>query len=217
MSKVFQKTHDPIWHVLGVIIAVTALQAVTNSSFLPYNKYLLIGIELTLLLILIVITPSGYSKISRSRRTIMIGTIAVITVANIFSLVLLLDALFYGGASIQGRDLLLNGTVIYLTNILMFGLWYWELDGGGPDRRATNTPMQEDFAFPQNTYPHLSKSHWQPGFVDYLYLSGTNVTNFASADTLPLTKRAKMLMLAQSMTAVLTIVLVVAKAISIIG
>lgn len=216
MNKIFQKGHDPLWHILLVIISVMVLQYFTNSTLLPYNKYAIIAVEAVLLIIVTMVTPSGYKRVSRKRRTIMLTIIAVVTLANAFSLILLLDALFYGGTVVAGRDLLLNGMAIYLTNILMFALWYWEMDGGGPDRRATNTKSKNDFVFPQVIYPSIAKADWQPGFSDYLYLSSTNVTNFASADTQPLTHRAKYLMMSQAFISVITIALVIARAISII-
>lgn len=215
MASIIQRTRDPVWHVQIVVFTVIGLQLLTNSSLLPYNKYFLISLELALMVLVAIITPSSYHRISRSRRGLMITAIGIITIANAFSLLLLLDALFYGNGTISGRDLLLNGLAIYLTNMLMFALWYWEMDGGGPDRRATNTITKQDFAFTQMIHPHMFSAAWVPGFMDYLYLSATNVVNFAAADTVPLTHRAKLLMMTQSFVALITIVLVAARAISI--
>jgi hypothetical protein len=96
----------------------------------------------------------------------------------------------------------------------MFALWYWELDGNGPDRRTTGQ-VRRDFLFPQMIHEKFGPG-WLPGFADYMYLSTTNVTNFASADTQPLTHRAKLLMMIQSLVAVVTVVLVLARAINIL-
>jgi hypothetical protein len=217
MPSLVQRSRDPIWHVQIVVLIVIGLQLFTNSTLLPYNKYFLIALELALMIMVAIITPSGYKRISPSRRGLMITAIGIITIANAFSLLLLIEALFYGTGHISGRSLLLNGLNIYLTNILMFALWYWEIDGGGPDRRATNTITKQDFAFPQMIHPHMFSANWVPGFMDYLYLSVTNVANFAAADTLPLTHRAKLMMMTQSFVALVTVVLVAARAISIMN
>ncbi len=200
---------------LGVL-TVVALQILTDNSFLPFHKLWVIVFEIFLLICLIFVTAEGYQVLSRTRRNVAISLIGGISAINIFSLILLINALFVGHADIDGHSLLLNGFVIYTTNVLLFSLWYWELDGGGPDQRTT-AQRQRDFLFPQMTNPSHAPVNWLPGFADYLYLSTTNVTNFASADTVPLTHRAKILMMVQALVSVVTVVLVLARAISILG
>lgn len=97
----------------------------------------------------------------------------------------------------------------------MFALLYWEIDGGGPDRRVAEE-KERDFIFPQMIHPHISRRMWLPGFTDYLYLSTTNVTNFASADTVPVSHKAKLLMMIQALVSVVTVVLVATRAIGIL-
>lgn len=216
VRKVFRRTHDPIWHLQLGILAVIGLQLLTNDSFLPYNKFIIMGFELALLVVLGVLTSEGYSSVSRLRRTVAIVLIAIVTAINIFSLVFLIRALFMQDIShLAGEQLLINALTIYITNIFMFALWYWEMDGGGPDRRVARL-KKHDFLFPQMIHTRLADDTWQPGFVDYLYLSTTNVTNFASADTVPVSHRAKLLMMTQAIAALLTVVLVAARAIGIL-
>lgn len=216
MHKLFERNHDPIWHAQLALLSVVCLQFFTNSALLPFNKFAIIGLELFLIIILTFITPAGYGQVSKTRRALGIGLIGFITLINIVSLALLLSALFFGDKAVDGHDLLINGLVIYVTNIMMFALWYWEMDGGGPEKRATNTTSREDFLFPQMLHPLVFTKRWLPGFVDYLYLSATNVTNFASADTIPVSRRAKALMMIQALASVITIVLVAARAINIL-
>lgn len=206
--------HDPIWHLQAGVLAVIVLQVATSHSFIPTNKVALIALEVILLFGLSIITPNGYHKVSRARRTIAISLIAIATVANIFSLISLIVALVTGGTDLTGVELLLNAVAIFVTNMFLFALWYWEMDGGGPDGRL-HKKKARDFLFPQMVHSNLTEDHWKPGFTDYLYLSATNVTNFASADTLPLSHRAKMMMMVQSLASATTVVLVVARAISI--
>lgn len=215
VRKVFKRTHDPLWQMqLGVLIII-GLQLGTSNTFLPFHKAWVAGLEVLLLVALIVVTTEGYRKVSRSRRNLALTLIGIIAAINVFSLILLLDALFLGDTSVSGHSLLLNGLAIYITNIFMFALWYWEMDGNGPDRRTT-TQTQRDFLFPQMVHERYGGREWLPGFADYAYLSTTNVTNFASADTVPLSHRAKILMMIQSLVAVVTVVLVLARAISIL-
>lgn len=208
-----RRNHDPIWHLLLGIAAVIALQLVTSNSFLPFQKLWLIAPEVVLLLVLL--TVKKRSGRIYSQRSLTIILIAFITAVNIFSLILLINALLFGQNDITGHSLLVNGFVIYVTNMLMFALWYWQLDGGGPQWRLSKQ-RQRDFLFPQMIHERYARSNWLPGFTDYLYLSGTNVTNFASADTLPLTHRAKLMMLTQALVSVTTVVLVLARAISVL-
>jgi uncharacterized membrane protein len=214
MSKVFHRTHDPIWHLQVGILVIIGLQLLTAPSLLPYNKYLLVALEGMLMVALAVVTPDAYHRVSHPRRMLALSLIAVVAIVNIVSLLLLLEALFNGHAVINGQSLLLNAVTIYVTNILMFALWYWEVDGGGPDRRTTGR-TRVDFLFTQMAHPKYGDK-WLPGFTDYLYLSATNVTNFAAADTVPLTHAAKMLMMVQSLVSMVTVVLVAARAISIL-
>jgi uncharacterized membrane protein len=215
MSKVFHRTHDPIWHLQAGMLVVIALQLLTAPSFLLSDKYLLIGLEALLMAALMVVTPDAYHRVSRSRRMLALILIAVVATVNIVSLLLLVNALLNGSEVVGGQELLLNTVTIYVTNIFMFALWYWEMDGGGPDRRVANR-TRVDFLFTQMAHPKYAGLGWLPGFTDYLYLSATNVTNFASADTVPLTHPAKMLMMVQAMVSVMTIVLVAARAVSVL-
>jgi uncharacterized membrane protein len=102
-------------------------------------------------------------------------------------------------------------------NVLLFGLWFWQLDGGGPLRRPTCLPTQRDFLFPQQTEPALAESSWRPQFLDYLYVSFTNATAFSPTDAMPLSRWAKMLMLVQSAISLALAVMVVARAVNILG
>ena len=105
---------------------------------------------------------------------------------------------------------------MYVTNIIVFALWYWEWDRGGPVARAQGLRPYPDFLYPQMTQPDLAPSEWQPNFLDYLYVSFTNVTAFSPTDTMPMSRWAKMLMLLQSAVALLTIAFVIARAVNIL-
>jgi hypothetical protein len=101
-------------------------------------------------------------------------------------------------------------------NLIVFGLWYWELDRGGPVERVTGGSRRPSFAFPENAAPELAPQGWVPEYSDYLYLSFTNSTAFSPTDTAPIRRWAKMTMMAQSAVQLVTAILVVARAINII-
>lgn len=213
VHKLFRKTHDPIWQLQLGVLAIAVMQYFTNASFLPYDKSLIISFELILMVALAIVTSEGYRKVSRSRRSLTMLLIAIIAVINIFSLIFLIRAFLFGhNEAMTGQELLMSGLTIYITNILMFALLYWEMDGDGPDHRISSV-RRRDFVFPQMIHKTLAADTWRPGFMDYLYLSTTNVTNFASADTIPVSHRAKFLMMVQAIVSLVIVVLVVARAI----
>ena len=213
IRKVFRKTHDPIWQLQAGVLVVVAMQYFTDDSFLPYNKFFVIALELVLMVVLAFITSEGYGRVSRIRRSVTMLLIALIAAINIFSLVFLVRAFLFGhNEALTATELLKSGLTIYITNIFMFALLYWEMDGGGPDHRVSSVKAR-DFLFPQMIHVRLADDSWRPGFMDYLYLSATNVTNFASADTIPVSHRAKLLMMIQAIVSLVIVVLVIARAI----
>ncbi|MGZ4758401.1 MAG: hypothetical protein ACXV95_04995, partial [Acidimicrobiales bacterium] len=119
----------------------------------------------------------------------------------------------------QSRDaasLLLTGSAIWVTNVIVFALWYWDLDRGGPVARAHALHEHPDFVFPQMQAPELAKRDWEPAFADYFYLSFTNATAFSPTDVMPFSRWAKMTMLVQSAVSLVTVALVIARAVNIL-
>jgi hypothetical protein len=148
------------------------------------------------------------------RRNVAIVLLGLISLANAFALVALLGSLI-GGHEQSGGQLLLKATTIWGTNVVVFGLWFWAVDRGGPIRRIEPRPPLPDFQFPQLDVPQLAKRGWRPELFDYIYVSFTNSIAFSPTDTLPLTRRAKMLMLAESAISAVTVLLVAARAVNI--
>ena len=112
--------------------------------------------------------------------------------------------------------LLLAGSGIWLTNVIVFALWYWQFDRGGPVARALGVKPYPDFLFPQQTAPDIAPPDWEAEFVDYLYLSFTNATAFSPTDVMPLSRWTKMTMLVQAAASLLIVALVVARAVNIL-
>jgi uncharacterized membrane protein len=189
------------WHIVVAIFAAIGLELVLSDKLTLDTKYAVAGLEAVLLLIL-VIFPLHHTI----KRLFAISLLALISIANLVSLGFVISALF-GGLTIDGHQLLISSVAIYLTNIIVFGLWYWELDN---TREAV-----PDFLFPQQTNEKIDPN-WKPTFFDYVYISVTNATAFSPTDTLPLTHRGKLLMGAQSIISLVTVALVVARAVNIL-
>src|SRR5262249_25349717 len=137
--------------------------------------------------------------------------------ATAIAAALLVHDLAHGRPAQSAATLLLAGGSIWAANVLIFALWYWELDRGGPADRCHAVRMYPDFLFPQMQQPEVAPSDWKPFFTDYLYLSFTNAISFAARDVTPLTRWAKAMMMLQSAVSVAGIVLVGARAVNIIG
>jgi uncharacterized membrane protein len=182
----------------------------------PGPQYLVPVLELALLIPLIVANPGRLTRVSKNVRGLSIALIALINAANAGSLVLLVQYLLRGGKA-NGRELIRAGVGIWVTQVLVFGLWYWEVDRGGPVARRRPHPAPPDFLFPQMADPGLSPTPWCPQFWDYLYLSLTNSTAFSPTDALPLTVRAKMIMGAQSLVSLTTIAIIGSRAVNILS
>jgi hypothetical protein len=178
----------------------------------------LAAIEGVLLAALIAANPVRLTRDHPALRIASLCLTAVVTLTNAASAVLLVHNLIYvRGAADNAPSLLGGGASIYLTNIIAFGLWYWEFDRGGPMARARGTRAHPDFLFPQMTTPELADSEWEPNLVDYLYVSFTNATAFSPTDTLPLSRWTKVLMAIQSLVALTTVGLVIARAVNVLA
>jgi hypothetical protein len=145
-----------------------------------------------------------------------LALIAAISLANLWSAGHLIRGLIRHKDLSDAGTLLANGAAIYVTNIVSFGLWYWEFDRGGPVARAQAQRAYPDFLFPQMSSPELASPNWAPNFIDYLYVSFTNATAFSPTDTMPLSRWAKLLMGVQSAVSLATVGLVIARAINIL-
>ena len=202
---------------MAAILVAVALQLVLPDRLALQPRWLLPAIEVVLLVALIGANPVRLERAHPVLRGGGLGLVAVMTVANAGSAALLIDRLLSGTAGRSAIALIGGGAAIYATNIVAFGLWYWELDRGGPYARSRGNRQHTDFLFPQMATPHVAPPNWEPTFVDYLFVSYTNATAFSPTDTLPLSRWAKLLMLAQSAIALATIARVVARAVNILA
>jgi uncharacterized membrane protein len=150
-------------------------------------------------------------------RALALTLLGFTAAANGASLALLVHTLVAHQAHMSGRQLLAGALTVWTANVIVFALWYWELDRGGPRRREQDGGGTPDFLFPQMTDGKELMPGWQPAFSDYLYFSSTNATAFSPTDTLPVSGIAKLLMSAQSLSSFVLVVLVTARAVNILN
>jgi hypothetical protein len=201
---------------VAIAVAIT-LQLTLPERYGMRPQWVLPGLEVVLLVALTILNPVRLTRSTTWGRWAAIAVVALITIDNGISAVVLDHAIIVGQASNDAPTLLSSGAAIYVTNTIAFGLWYWEVDRGGPFARTAGANPHPDFLFPQMTSPQLAPADWEPRFLDYLYVSFTNVVAFSPTDTLPLSRGVKALMAAQSLVALSTVALVIARAVNVLG
>jgi uncharacterized membrane protein len=206
---------EPLWPALATVIAAIALQLLLPKRLTAGPRWLLPALEAILLVGLVFASPSELEHDHRRRRLTALGLTGLVSLANIISLGLLVHELLHHRVN-NGRQLIVAGSLIWLTNVLIFSLWYWQTDRGGAGRRAAGQDGPPDFLFPQMTDDRIEPVHWRPQFIDYLYISLTNALALSPTDTMPLTATAKSIMGIQSLVSVVTIGLVVARAVNLL-
>ncbi|MEO5678094.1 MAG: hypothetical protein ABIS47_00310 [Acidimicrobiales bacterium] len=207
---------EPRWAASLAVLAAVALQVALPDRVAMHPRWALQLLEGVLLVGLVAFNPGRIDRESMALRSGGIGLIAVMSLANAGSAGRLVVGLTRGTEGQRAGPLLLTGAAIWLTNVIVFALWYWELDRGGPVARATAPQVFPDFLFAQMQSPDLAPPHWEPAFFDYLYLSFTNATAFSPTDVLPLSRWAKATMMLQSAVSLVTVALVIARAVNIL-
>ena len=207
-----QENRGPI---LLVVLMVIALQFfIPKSLAIPHHKVFCF-VEAVLLASIVLIAPKKLGLPHVPQRTLSLILNAFMMLSNAASAILLVEKIVNGSINSPAR-LLWSGFSIWLSNIVIFSLWYWDFDRGGPSERAAAKESIPDFLFPQMTDPAYASPGWFPTYTDYLYVSVTNASAFSPTDAMPLTKWAKLLMSIQSITSLILVGLVVARAVNIL-
>lgn len=228
------QTHSyDFWLARGAIVVTAALNAFLINQLTIIPSWLSSSIELALLIPLSVATAWTQSRIRKAttqhhwrlihhhrkliRRAAMVLT-AIITAINFEALYAVMHALLYGAKGATGQTLLIDALNIWFTNVVVFALWYWNVDAGGPAMRALGKQTgRPDFLFPQTADAIAGYGNWTPGFVDYFFVSFTNATAFSPTDTMPLSPRCKLLFAVEAMASLLTVGLVAARAVNVLS
>lgn len=227
-----QKTyiqHEPRWHASLAVIAALILYITLPPRYTIGPVWVAPLAVLTILVPLSVLAPKRHRETRRTRfwGILLIG---IVNFFNIVSVLLLVNGFFHPTRTAElnsAANLLRHGLQIWFTNILVFALWFWELDGDGPDARAHANAATEvknaDFLFPQmqialqagESVPCVDPL-WKPQFFDYFYVAFTNSTAFSPTDTMPLSRWAKALMMLEALISLITIAIVLARSVSLI-
>jgi len=204
------------WPAAVAITVMIALQFKVPTRFSLLGWWVLPVVEAVILVAIVIANPMRISGFSRALRRLGLTLIALASFANGWAASYLVVGLVRGTEGRDAESLLLVGGNIWLTNILIFSLWYWELDRGGPGARAQAMEPLPDFVFPQMTSPDLAHRDWEPAFGDYLYLAITNATAFSPTDTLPFSRWSKLTMGVQSLVSLSVGALIIARAVNIL-
>jgi hypothetical protein len=207
---------------IAVLVAI-GLQVTTPHAGRVPVWWLFPVLEFLLLAIIIAIDPGRVDDRSVQVRRLTIGMIAIMTVGTMAGVAILAydilsnSVLFHSPTVVlNATDLFGRGAALWVTNVIVFSLWFWELDRGGPAERAAGSGIPPSFAFPENAMPEFAAEGWSPIYPDYLYLAFTNATAFSPTDSLPVKTWAKMAMMLQSLVSLVTAILVVARAINVL-
>jgi len=216
------------WPAAIAIMVALALYVLLPSTFTPWLRYTAAAIAVGMLVPLIFLNPAQLMRQTRWSRVLSVGLGILLVVANQIALGQLVMQLTSASKE-SGPPLLLAALQVWVTNVIAFAVLYWELDRGGPvaRRRDDRKNLQPaDFRFPQDedhdTIDEVrarssAKSDWMPGFLDYLYFSGSDSMAFSPTDAMPLSARAKMLMLFEAFAGFVILALVIARAVSLLG
>jgi hypothetical protein len=209
------------WQVTLVTAVAIALQLpVPGRLDLVRPAWILPAAQGALLVMLVVANPHRINRESAALRWLSLALAALISLANGWAAAALVVDLARGTGPKTAPPLLLTGGMIWLTNVIVFALWYWEFDQGGPVARALATSKRPpDFLFPQMSLtddPHLVPKDWEAAFSDYLYVAFTNATAFSPTDTMPMSRWAKLAMALQAAVSLVTAALVIARAVNIL-
>jgi uncharacterized membrane protein len=199
--------------------SIAILASAVLYVLLPDELSLGPGVIFPIVAVLLVLPLTLADALGRAhawQRPLALTLLGFTVLANGTSLGLLVDQLISTSSGMSGKQLLGGALTVWISNLLVFALLYWELDRGGPRQREADGGDTPDFLFPQMTDAKDIMPGWQPAFSDYLYTASTNATAFSPTDTMPITGWAKLLMSMQSLSSFVLVVLVTARAVNIL-
>jgi uncharacterized membrane protein len=204
------------WPMATAVIVATLLFLVTPHRGRIPGWWLGPVVQLVLLGFLIAQDPGRIDRRSVTLNRVMAALLVFMTLGTVAAVTVLAVDILAGVSGVTATVLLGRGAAIWVENVILFSLWYWQVDRGGPAERAAGSPIPPSFAFPENATPELVSAGWRPTYPDYLYLAYTNATAFSPTDTLPVRRWAKLTMMVQSTLSLVIAVLVLARAINIL-
>jgi hypothetical protein len=204
------------WEVSIAVGLMMVLQVALPGALTPVGRWTLPAIELMIVVILVAGNPFRIERSSPWLRAAGLGLLAVAGLANAIAVGLLIKDLILGDTGDDPVPLLATGANIWITNVIIFALLFWEFDRGGPAARSAGARPTPDFLFPQMTDDSGLFGSWEPRFSDYAYVSFTNATAFSPTDTMPMTRWTKLAMMVESAVSLVTAALVIARAVNVL-
>jgi uncharacterized membrane protein len=203
-------------------MAVAVLVAAVLHAFLPEELRLqsstaLPWIAVAALIVLIVLDPGRINRIRTASRVITDLLIGILTLSNAAAAILLVAGIVNNDSFADAQTLLSAGASVWVTNVILFALWYWDLDQGGPAERALGSDRTPAFVFPEMQHREHVPAGWRPVFVDYLAFSFATAMAFSPTDVSAIKPWAKLLVVAESVISLGLAALVIARAINIIA
>ena len=195
-----------------------ALPFFMPERFAPGPPWLVPAVEGCFLVAMAITDPGRINRRSVVAHRVRLALVVLLVSGSAWATMSLSRVLVQGDTSITGNasSLLTAGALVWIALTISFTFLYWELDIGGPGERGQKIREHPDLAFPQDTINEISAPDWRPVFVDYLYLGITNGIAFSPTDTMPLAHWAKLAMALQSVTSLMIIGLVIARAVNIL-
>lgn len=207
---------DALWPGQLTLAAIIVLSLTLPERLTVGPTWMMPIIEAVGLVAVVAATPRQNQRYSRRRRDFSRALVGLVSATYVASLWLLVHYLVKGGKA-GGHPLISAGVVLWVDNVLLFAIWYWLLDRGGP-LPPEESDMRPDFMFTQMTDEgHELYPDWSPNFFDYLYLSLTTASAFSPTDTLPITRWVKFTMGVQSVASLVTVGVVLARAVNILS
>ena len=216
MSESTRTAAEPRWPMATAVLAATILFVGTPHRGRIPGWWAGPLLQLVLLGVLIAQDPGRIDRRSPTLQRLMVALLVVMTVGTATSVTVLAVDILAGVQGVTATVLLGRGAAIWFENVILFSLWYWQFDRGGPAERAAGSAVPPSFAFPENATPELAPAGWRPAYPAYLYLAYTNATAFSPTDTLPVRRWAKLTMMVQSTLSLVIAILVLARAINIL-
>jgi uncharacterized membrane protein len=205
------------WPMAVAVLATVVLQVITPHDGRLVFWWVFPILEVAALAAVLVRDPGRIDARTRAARRSTLILILLLTIGTLVGLiVLMLDVVDESYSGVGATALLGRGAALWVTNVVVFSLWFWELDRGGAAQRAAGTGIPPSFGFPEEAFPDLVPAGWMPRYADYLYLSFTNATAFSPTDTLPVRTWAKLAMMGESVISLITAILVIARAINVL-
>lgn len=213
-----EKCFEPRWAVIITLFIVIIMifllpEKVTRS---PAWRPIVLGL-IALVPIFAVELTGASTRWLRIERRALLFFFAAAEITVLVDMAFLIGEMIHRSESVTGVQLLSSSIGLWVANVLVFSILYWQLDRGGPEARLNHQGIKPDWSFPQYGVPQDVPAGWRPSFVDYLFLGFSTAMAFSTTDVLPLTSRAKLLMMMESGIALFIIVVIASRAINILG